>query len=187
VSPHLKASLIAAGLSLSVAVGFYLVWDKIDKNAAIPESHQIIKQLEQHGAMDFELPDLEGHQVRLSHFFDRVVILNFWASWCGPCVQEIPSLLELVKKVPGVQLVAVSEDHDRTELVAFLKAFAKEESAAVTVLIDSDHKISQLYKTEALPETFIFSRSGKFTRKVSGAENWTHPEAIAFFTELLRL
>jgi thiol-disulfide isomerase/thioredoxin len=187
VSPHLKASLIAAVLLSSVCAGFYLVWDKIDKNSAIPESHQFIKTLELKGAVDFELPDLDGRSVKLSQFSDRVVILNFWASWCGPCVQEIPSLLNLVKQVKGVQLVAVSEDHDRTELQAFIKAFTKEPNPQVTVLMDVDQKISHLYKTEALPESFIFSRGGKFRRKVSGAEDWSHPEAIAFFNELLRL
>jgi thiol-disulfide isomerase/thioredoxin len=183
-SSHRKAAAVVTLLCLLVVAGYVVFWNQIDKNQQVPESQVIVQNLEKTGELDFEAPDLFGQKIKLHDFLGRIVILNFWASWCGPCVQEFPSLINLAKKVPQVEIVAISSDHDRASLNAFLKAFKMPEHN-FSILLDPNRKISELYGTEILPESFVFSKSGQFVRKIIGAEKWDQPDAIQFFKDQL--
>jgi cytochrome c biogenesis protein CcmG/thiol:disulfide interchange protein DsbE len=180
---HIKAAVVSAALVLAIGLAYFLFWDRIDKNQAVPEAQEILKRIEKNGAIDFTLNNLAGQPVHMHDFKDKVVILNFWASWCAPCVEEFPSMLALLKAVPEVRLIAVSADQDEQALRIFLKAFQVDEKR-VDILRDPDQKIARLYGTEILPESFIFQKGGKLLRKIVGAEKWAHPEAIQFFKTL---
>ena len=110
-------------------------------------------------APDFTLRALDGPNVRLQELRGRVVLVNFWATWCGPCRQEMPHLNRLYEKYrgSGFQLLGVNIDEDAraaTELAAKL-------GVKFPVLLDTDKKVSRLYDMSAMPATIVIDRDGK--------------------------
>ncbi len=135
-------------------------------------------------AIEFTLPDLDGKPVRLSDFRGKVVFLNFWATWCKPCEDEIPSmqiLYESLKDQP-FEIVAVSVDTEGPDVV---KKFVKEYGITFTVLHDRKGKVKEEYKTTGVPETFIIDQNGVIAEKIWGPRDWTDPRNIKTIRELL--
>lgn len=144
--------------------------------------------MEKAGVADFALKNLKGEDIRLSDFKGKVVILNFWASWCDPCVEEFPSLMKLVDRFNGeVVLVAVSADRERGELDNFLQTFKAVDHPGVVVLWDQSLEIAKSFGTVTLPETYIIDRDMKLVRKVVGIEDWASEMAVHFFEQLVEL
>ncbi len=121
-------------------------------------------------------------KVSLSQFRGQVVVLNFWATWCPPCVEEMPSLVEMQRrmKAKGVTVVAVSMDVDEKAYHQFLK----DHGVNLLTVRDPDQKSSALYGTFKFPETYIIDRSGVMRRKFIGAVDWTEPEVMDFLGKL---
>ena len=132
-------------------------------------------------APDFSVQDAD-RKVTLSDYRGNVVILNFWASWCGPCVEEMPSLVELQQrfKGKGVTVVGVSIDVDNDAYHKFLKDYKID----FLTVRDPDQKASNLYGSFKWPETYIIDRNGIVRRKFIGAVEWTQPEIVDFLTKL---
>lgn len=118
--------------------------------------------------------------VDLSLFRGKVVVLNLWASWCAPCVEELPSLLALQKKMPGLVVVAVSTDQDD---VVYRKFLVQHHVDVLTVR-DADQKVNALYGTVQIPETYIIDRQGVMRRKFIGAQDWTGSEIEDYLGKL---
>jgi thiol-disulfide isomerase/thioredoxin len=112
----------------------------------------------------------------------KVVVLNFWATWCPPCVEEMPSLVELQQRLKdkGVIVLAVSLDADEAAYHKFLK----DHGVNLITVRDPDLKSSNLYGTFKYPETYIIDRSGILRRKFIGAVNWNDPEVVSFLEKL---
>jgi peroxiredoxin len=131
-------------------------------------------------APDFTLSDGQK-TVQLSQFRGKPVLLNFWATWCPPCVQEVPALVALQQQMGDkVTVLAVSMDVDADAY----NAFTSKRMPGVLTVRDPDHKSSSLYGTYAYPETFLIGRDGKIQRKFIGAVEWTSPEMIEYFNKL---
>jgi cytochrome c biogenesis protein CcmG, thiol:disulfide interchange protein DsbE len=132
-------------------------------------------------APDFTVQDSQK-QITLSQFRGQVVVLNFWATWCPPCVEEMPSLVEMQRemKAKGVTVVAVSIDEDES---AYQK-FVKDHAANLLTVRDPAQKTPTLYGTHGWPETFIIDRSGVMRRKFIGPVDWTDPEITGFLGKL---
>jgi cytochrome c biogenesis protein CcmG, thiol:disulfide interchange protein DsbE len=132
-------------------------------------------------APDFTVKDSQK-QITLSQFRGQVVVLNFWATWCPPCVEEMPSLVEMQRemKTKGVTVVAVSIDEDEN---AYQK-FVKDHAANLLTVRDPAQKTPTLYGTHGWPETFIIDRSGVMRRKFIGPVDWTDPEITGFLGKL---
>ena len=128
-------------------------------------------------APDFTVKDSD-RTVTLSEFKGQVVVLNFWATWCPPCVEELPSLVQMQERMKskGVTVLAVSVDVDETAYRRFLK----EHSVNLLSVRDPDQKSAGLYGTFKFPETYIVDRKGVVRRKFIGAVDWTEPEVIDF-------
>ncbi len=147
-----------------------------------------LNEMQASGVPDFELIDLSGQPVRLSQFADRIVILNFWASWCDPCVEEFPSMVQLVEHFKGqVVLLAVSADKSISDIESFLKPYGGRLPKDVVVVWDQEKKIAEQYGTEALPESYILLKETKLFRKIAGSENWYSPGAVELFKQLVNL
>ena len=133
---------------------------------------------------DFALPDLEGKTVSLSDFRGEVVLLNFWATWCPPCVDEMPSLQKLQEAFgeKGLNVLAVSVD----ESVEDVERFRDEFQLDLPILLDSGAKVAHSFATFKFPETYIVGRDGKLVAKVIGPKDWIAPLVIHDFVELLR-
>jgi cytochrome c biogenesis protein CcmG/thiol:disulfide interchange protein DsbE len=121
-------------------------------------------------APDFTVQDSE-HTVALSQLRGQVVVLNFWATWCPPCVEEMPK---------GVTVVAVSIDVDENAYRQFLK----EHGVNLLTVRDPGQKTPNLYGTHGWPETYIIDRNGVTRRKFIGAVDWTEPEITDFLSKM---
>lgn len=165
---------------------FYISKQKWGIESNVPEDVKVLNEIEQKGVPMFELEDLNGEMVKLKEFNGKLVIINFWASWCQPCVDEFPTLLKLIKHFDGkVVLIAISADYTREDMTNFLKAFDVS-SPFIKVLWDKDKKIAQSYGTEILPETYILDGQLKMIRKIVGVDKWYNKEAIGFFEDLVK-
>lgn len=136
-------------------------------------------------APNFSLPDLDGQMVNLTDYKGRVVLLNIWATWCPPCVEEMPSMEKLYQALrgEGFEILAVSIDASGAQDVL---PFMKKHKLSFPVLIDPKGTLKGLYQTTGVPESFIIDKDGILVEKVIGPRDWAVPEAIGFFRNLIR-
>ena len=118
--------------------------------------------------------------VDLSKLRGRVVVLNLWATFCAPCIEELPSLLALQRQMPGLAVVAVSMDTDPN----IYRRFLVQHHVDVLTVRDEDQRVNALYGTVQIPETYIIDRQGVLRRKFIGAQNWTSPEITRYLSKL---
>ncbi len=132
-------------------------------------------------APDFTVQDAD-RKVTLSQLRSKVVVLNFWATWCPPCIDEMPSLLQMQQRMKdkGVIVLAVSLDADENAYHKFLKDYKVD----LLTVRDADQKSNNLYGTFKFPETYIIDRSGVVRRKFIGAVDWNQPEIVDFLGKL---
>ena len=122
------------------------------------------------GTQSVDLAKLRGH----------IVVLNLWASWCAPCVEELPSLLALQKRMPQLDVVAISTDQDE----AVYRRFLLQHHVDLLTVRDADQRINALYGTVLIPETYIIDRNGNIRRKFVGPQDWTDPEVTNYLSKL---
>jgi peroxiredoxin len=132
-------------------------------------------------AKDFSLQDSD-RTVALNQFRGQVVILNFWASWCEPCVEELPSLMNLQQRTRGSGVVVLGISIDVDE-VAYHRFLSQKQVNFLTVR-DPDQRIAAMYGTSGWPETYIIDRQGVMRRKFIGPVDWTSPEVMLFLRDL---
>jgi peroxiredoxin len=134
-------------------------------------------------APDFKLTSLSGPDVRLSDLRGKVVLVNFWASWCPPCREEIPSLVTLNTVMSGknFRMLAVSQDVGGREAVA---GFFKKLGISLPTLFDPDASVGKKYGITGVPETFIVDGNGIIRKKVVGPTDWSSPGMIRFISDL---
>ena len=136
-------------------------------------------------APNFRLPDLDGTMVSLADFKDRVVLLNIWATWCAPCVEEMPSMEKLHRELKNEKFVilAVSIDESGAEIV---RPFMKKHKLSFPALIDSAGTLKNLYQTTGVPESFIIDKQGRILDEVIGPRDWAAPGALQYFRSLIQ-
>ncbi|HEY7370802.1 MAG TPA: TlpA disulfide reductase family protein [Polyangia bacterium] len=130
---------------------------------------------------DFQLPDATGHTVSLTQQRGHPVFLNFWATWCPPCVDEVPSLEDLARRLKGsdMRMLAVSVDDDWDKIRRF---FAK--GSDIGVLLDTSHDVPKKFGTEKFPETFLIDAAGRVRYYFINKRDWSRPEAVACLESL---
>jgi thiol-disulfide isomerase/thioredoxin len=133
-------------------------------------------------AIDFSLKDLSGRETTLSSFAGKVVFLNFWATWCGPCRAEIPSMVRLYAELgdEGFTIVAVNSQ----ELENQVSAFVEEAGMSFPVLLDSTGKVGTAYSVRAIPTTYIIDSRGAIRGRMVGTRDWYSPQIISLVREL---
>jgi len=136
-------------------------------------------------APDFALPDLDGKTVNLADYKGKVVLLNIWATWCPPCVEEMPSMEKLHQELKDedFEILAVSIDVSGAKAVI---PFMKKHKLSFSVLTDTEGAIKSLYQTTGVPESFIIDRQGIIVEKVIGPRDWAAPSTIRSFRNLIQ-
>ena len=130
-------------------------------------------------APDFTVSD-GSTTIHLASYRGHVVLLNFWASWCAPCVEEMPSLLELHHDQPGLVILAVSADDDPD---AYSNFITRRHVDLITVR-DPSESAARLYHSDMWPETYLIDRNGIIRRKFIGPQDWTSPEILTYLKNL---
>jgi len=134
-------------------------------------------------APDFTLADLNGRRMRLEDLRGKVVFLNFWATWCPPCILEMPTMEKLHQEFGGKGLVILAVNfRENPEQV---KAFLKQHQLTFTTLLDPKGKVFELYQAWSLPTTTIVNKKGQAVGRVIGYRDWHKPEMKEFFRRLL--
>ncbi len=134
--------------------------------------------------IEFELRDLTGKIVKLSAFKGKVVFLNFWATWCGPCRSEMPSMQRMYEKLhdAGLEILAV----DLQEEKRAVEGFVRELSLKFPILLDSTGTVGSKYNARAIPTTYLFDRKGFIFARAVGAREWDSPEMLETLRRVLK-
>lgn len=130
-------------------------------------------------APDFTVSD-GSTTVHLSNYRGKVVLLNFWATWCQPCVVELPSLLQLHHDQPNLVILGVSIDEDPDAYTRFIAR----RHVDFTTVRDPSQSAAKLFHTDMWPETYVIDRNGYIRSKYVGATDWSDPEIRAFLKSL---
>ena len=132
---------------------------------------------------DFTLEDLSGKRVSLKSLRGKVVFLNFWATWCIPCREEMPTMEKLHRefKEQGLEVVAVNFRESKKEV----RRFVEELGLTFTILLDKNGNVSEEHGAWSIPLTYVMNRNGEFVGKVVGSREWDGKTAMGFFRGLL--
>jgi len=178
----MRSTVLIAGLCLvSIAAAMCLVADD-DSMAAIAQ-RGVVKPGEP--APNFQLRDMNGRTVSLSELRGKVVLLNFWATWCGPCRVEMPAMERLYRGFDrkDFEILAVSTD---AQGVAVTRPFQEENKLTFPILHDSDFRVGLSYGARTLPMTFMVDRQGIVRQHIFGARDWEAPEARQLIEMLMK-
>ncbi|MDR1586743.1 MAG: TlpA family protein disulfide reductase [Treponema sp.] len=149
---------------------------KAFRDAGLPVEENGIRPI------DFELPLLEGGRLKLSDLKGRPVFLNFWATWCGPCRSEMPSMEAVYKRLKdrGFGILAVNIGEDSEDVLPFMKRY----KLSFPVALDTSSDVAVRYGIQAIPTTYIIDKRGLIVSRVVGSIDWNKPRIITAFESL---
>ncbi|MCL2067801.1 MAG: redoxin domain-containing protein [Treponema sp.] len=133
--------------------------------------------------VDFTLPLLNGKEISLSELTGKVVFLNFWATWCGPCRMEMPSMEAVYQKLKnrGFEILAINLGERQEDVSAFMKEY----SLSFPTALDARGFTGSIYGAQAIPTTYIIDRRGLIVSRLVGSIDWNTPEIISALESLL--
>jgi thiol-disulfide isomerase/thioredoxin len=158
--------LLRVGICLLAAVLVFAIYNAIHERVVVAGDN----------APDFTITADNGRSISLTHFGGKLLVLNFWATWCPPCIEETPSLNQFARQYAGkgVVVLALSVDRDEKAYRAFLQRYNP------AFLTARDSKVHADYGTFMYPETYIIDAQGRVLRKFAEAENWMGPEITQY-------
>ncbi|MEY4527177.1 MAG: hypothetical protein RL768_896 [Nitrospirota bacterium] len=178
-------AVLLSGLFLLNPSGGVSAWmrDAHGSNFGLVAERGVVKVGEE--APNFQLRDLDGNMVSLSQLRGKVVLLNFWATWCGPCRIEMPAMERLYRSYSrkDFEILAVSTD---PQGAAVTRPFQQEMGFTFPILHDAEYRIGLMYGARSLPMTFMVDRQGIVRQKVPGARDWGGPDARELIQALMK-
>ena len=131
----------------------------------------------------FTALDLAGKEVALADLRGKVVLVHFWATWCPPCREEIPSMVKLNQIMAGkpFQMLALSVDEGGKPAI---EEFLNRKGLSLPALIDNEQRVAKSYGVSGVPRSFIIDKKGVIRKKIIGGFDWSTPDAVQFLTDL---
>lgn len=136
-------------------------------------------------APDFSLPDLSGKIINFSDYKGKVIFLNFFATWCPPCREEMPSIEKLYKGSKPLNLTVLTVAIDKKG-IGPVSRFIEENKYTFKVLLDPKNKAADKYEVKFVPTSFIIDRKGEIVDKIIGGRDWADPEMLDKFRKLAK-
>jgi thiol-disulfide isomerase/thioredoxin len=187
----IKRLSIFLGLIVVIGVAFGIIYftkgskENTQENPAI-KTKEALQEAPKEGflAPQFALNDLSGNLVRLTDLKGKVVLLNFWASWCAPCRREIPSLERLyqMRKDKGFKIVAVNGERASPSQIA---SFADANGMSFPILLNPQGDVGGNYWVRAIPTSFLLDKKGVIRWKIVGGREWDGPDVLGTIDRLL--
>jgi thiol-disulfide isomerase/thioredoxin len=161
------------------SIGFLLAWMVL----ATPAWAVDFRKLEPIAAPALVGSDLKGFQQNLAAYKGRVVLVNFWATWCPPCREEMPSLQRLAKGMAGKPflILAVNSGDSSADVAAFFRAMP----AGFPVLLDPDSGVTKRWKVFAMPTSFLIDKQGRVRYALPGGAEWDGGDALKHIQDLM--
>lgn len=148
-------------------------------------SQPLVPAPERTAASDFYLPDADGKMHRLSDYRGNVVFINFWATWCPPCLREMPSMQRLWEQLKQKDFVILAIDVGEDDETVFQFTVALDTPLEFPLLLDREGKIVEQWPVLGLPTTFIIDKQGRVAFRAVGAREWDQPELVSVITALI--
>jgi len=176
---------LTAAISVFLTITTLLVVGSLKQNSSFFQSANQAPVRVGLPAPDFTFPGLDRKKISLSDYRGKVVFVNIWATWCPPCVEEMPSMQKLYQNLKGehFEILAVSIDSKGAKVVA---PFMKKYKLTFPALIDSMGTIKRIYKTTGVPESYIIDKDGILAKKVIGPLDWSQPDILRLFRDLIQ-
>ena len=136
-------------------------------------------------ASNFKLQNMDEENIELSDFRGKVVLLNFWATWCPPCIREMPSMERLQQQVDkdSFKVIAINQMEDPDDVFAFTGQLEMDPS--FEILFDQTSEVSRMYAVRGLPTTYLIDKKGNVRYRAVGGRLFNHPEVIKIITQLI--
>lgn len=136
-------------------------------------------------AYNFDLQNIDEENKKLSEYRGKVVLLNFWATWCPPCIREMPSMERLHQQVDAANfnVIAVNQMESMDDVFAFTGQL--EVDPTFEILFDTSSKVSQQYAVRGLPTTYLIDKKGNIRYRAVGGREFDHPEVVKIINQLM--
>lgn len=176
---RLKLGVIGMGAALALAAGIWLWKNRAESPAENAKPFR--------SAQSFALKTAKGKTLQLEDLGEQWVVVHFWASWCAPCVEEVPAFLELARsmKNSNIQFIAISADENWEEAHSILPSEGLPEN--VISLLDPESEVSEKYGTFQLPESYLLSPTHDIVHKWVGQQEWDDPRLKEQLKKLVSL
>jgi thiol-disulfide isomerase/thioredoxin len=177
---------IIISLAVVVAVAFGFLYGKgllsVHQGLEPPASLAVLKlEKAPKAAPAVTFADAAGGSHALDQFKGRYVLVNLWATWCAPCVAELPSLARLAAHAPGLKVLAINTDHEKVDAAGFLKSHG---AGSLPVYLDSERMMLRSFVVPGLPTTILVGPDGKVVARAEGPAEWGSKEAVAYFKRI---
>ena len=181
-----KTTLMILIIIPSIMMGLILCSEKEDRSNRPKRvaNFELIQGIEKKKIIPFRLKDLEGKEVSSEDYVGSYVLINFWATWCGPCIKEIPSMLELKEHFKDRDFLLVGVSIDKKE--EDVREYVEDMGMDYPILLDFDGNVAKKYLVYSIPATFLVDKEGYNLGKKIGLWNWYSRDTINFFEDLLR-
>jgi thiol-disulfide isomerase/thioredoxin len=176
--PRRRLLLGAAALALAAPAAAQFTDPKL--------THSLTELKPPKPAPDFTLKDMDGKPHSLKDYRGRVLLVNFWATWCPPCRREMPSMERLQQHFKGksFSVLAINQQEDADRIFEFTGALRP--APSFPILLDGDTKVATAYGVKGLPVSFVLDGQGRITHRAIGGREFDHPELIATLAALLK-
>ena len=185
MNSFLPVSNVPQRLSEVVATLLLVLLSTAVVAAPPPLGHALTEVAPPLAAADFALPDIDGENHALSDYRGRVVMLNFWATWCPPCRREMPSMQRLYDKYRerGLVVVAVNQWEDPDLVFEFTGRLSVDPT--FPILFDRESRVAEDYGVKGMPTTFLIDKDGQIRFRAIGGREFDHPDVEAIIEALL--